>query len=222
MSEERIARYEHLIEEALWESERDGLLDEALEVYRDAIEALTAMSVDDPDLDGRRLQTLSYAWMRLANGRRQQGSVDEARRADDEGLRAARRAGDSLALGRALLSAAGTGFAEGDGRRGTQLLEQARGEFQKSDDVDHIQGLGWCHVLIADVGNAGLLPLAPDEVVEATNEALQLLEPIENWPGIARAHAAKAVALEAQGDHQAALDERRSAEAAEERSQKSG
>ena len=60
-----------------------------------------------------------------------------------------------------------------------------------------------------------LLQLAPSDIVFAADQALQLLEPIENWPGIARAHAAKAAALETLGDLPAASNQRSKADAAE-------
>jgi hypothetical protein len=38
----------------------------------------------------------------------------------------------------------------------------------------------------ADLVNAELLAAPPEQVIEAANQALEILLPIENWPGVAR------------------------------------
>lgn len=103
-----------------------------------------------------------------------------------------------------MLSVAGTAFAGGDAERGQRYLNEARELFSTGSTPDHIQGSGWTWVIDADVGNAGLADAEPRDVVAACDEAIRLLEQIDNWPDIARAYAAKAIALTNLGDTQGA------------------
>jgi hypothetical protein len=56
--------------------------------------------------------------------------------------------------------------------------------------------------------NAGLLTWDARDVTEAAERALSILQPIENWPGVARAYGARAQARERLGDAVAAEADR--------------
>jgi hypothetical protein len=211
-----IAGLEERLEAALWEDERSGDVEAALPRYQEVVAALAAIDTgEDGDLERHRQRVLAYALMREANALRQTDDVEGAAEKDRQGLEAARRSGDSVSTGRALLSMAGTAFAAGQADHGETYLEEARTEFEAGTTEDHVQGAGWAWVLTADVGNAGLIDLAPAEVVAAGDRALELLEPIENWPGVARAHAARAVAFDGMGKQEQAEEARRLAAEAE-------
>ena len=58
------------------------------------------------------------------------------------------------------------------------------------------------------MANAGLIEKEPGEVLEMADTALALLTPIENWPGVARGYAARAVADDRLGNTEAAAKDR--------------
>jgi hypothetical protein len=92
--------------------------------------------------------------------------------------------------------------------KGGELLEKARELFARGDSNDHRQGLGWYWILQADLANAGIIEREPAEVIEIAGRALETLKPIENWPGVARAYAARAKAHERLGDKEEAAKDR--------------
>jgi hypothetical protein len=97
----------------------------------------------------------------------------------------------------------------GEITEGLHLLEDAQNVFESGESYDHKQGLGWYWILQADLANAGLVEKDPAEVVEIATRALEILEPIENWPGVARGYAARAVAREKLGDRDKAEKDRK-------------
>jgi hypothetical protein len=207
-----IAQWEERLEAALWNDERDGSIDAAYEVFREGSAVLGSLDTGgDERAERERLRVLCYALLRESNALRRLDRIEEASAKDAEGLRIARLSDDSVSVGRMMLSIAGTSFAGGDGERGRRYLVESRALFAAGSTPDHVQGLGWTWVLEADVGNAKLVDLDPGEIVAACEEALRLLEPINNWPGIARAYEAEAVALAILGDAEGADEARRQA-----------
>jgi hypothetical protein len=89
--------------------------------------------------------------------------------------------------------------------------------FEHHDDPEHRQGLGWWHLIQADIGNDGLIESAPEHALEEAEAALAILRPLENWPGVARAHAARAKAYDRLGKPEAARVARAAAKMAEAR-----
>ena len=112
--------------------------------------------------------------------------------------------GDRLSIARAMFSLGSTCLANGEIERGLKLLDDSRPMFEHQDDPEHRQGLGWWYLIQADIGNAGLVPSTPEYALQAAEKALSILRPLENWPGIARAHAARARAYERLGNAAAA------------------
>jgi hypothetical protein len=93
--------------------------------------------------------------------------------------------------------------------KGLRLLEEARILFENGNSYDHRQGLGWYWILQADLVNAKIVEKTPSEVIEFADRALEILKPIENWPGVARAYAARAKAHENTGNQDAAGKDRK-------------
>jgi hypothetical protein len=60
-----------------------------------------------------------------------------------------------------------------------------------------------------------LIKREPAEVVEIARRALDILKPIENWPGIARVYAARAIAYEKLGNNEDAAKDRQEQKVAE-------
>jgi hypothetical protein len=71
--------------------------------------------------------------------------------------------------------------------------------------------------LRADLANAHVTSGGAPEALEAARQALVLLEPLENWPGVGRAYAARAIAYEALGDMRSTESARQAQTVAEER-----
>jgi hypothetical protein len=84
------------------------------------------------------------------------------------------------------------------------MLDDARPMFAHEADAEHQQGLGWWHIIQADISNAGMARTDPAYALEHAQQALDLLRPLENWPGVARAYEARAKAFEKQGRSAAA------------------
>jgi len=204
-----IKSIEDQIEKALWDFEVHEQLDQALDVYKDAEAKLTSLQVEQSELEFAEVQrVLSYCLMRQGNILRQLGKPQEALALSDREIAAARASGDEITLGRSLMSTGTNLVVAGELEQGLAMLEQAREQFEKGDSFDHRQGLGWYWLLLADLANAGLITKSPQEVIEITTRALEILEPIENWPGVARGYAARAEAHETLGETEEAVKDR--------------
>lgn len=209
----KIKEIENQIEEALWASEVHKELEKALEAYRDAEAKLAVLDItaNNPAYTEQQ-RVLSYCLMRQGNILRQQDKPQEARALGAREITAARASGDEITLARSLMSNGTNIFVSGEIEPGLKLLEEARKLFEKGDSYDHKQGLGWCWILQADLSNAGLVKREPGEVIEIATRALDILMPIENWPGVARGYAARAKAHEKLGDVELAAKDRKDQE----------
>ena len=206
---EKIKEIENQIEAALWASEVHDELEEALEVYREAETKLEALDItkENPAY-AEQQRVLSYCLMRQGNILRQMEKPQEALVLGKREIAAARLSGDEITLARALMSNGTNLIVSGEINKGLGLIEEARKLFEKGDSYDHKQGLGWYWVLQADLANAGLVKKEPAEVIAIATRALDILKPIENWPGVARAYAARAKAHEKLGDDDEAAKDR--------------
>jgi tetratricopeptide (TPR) repeat protein len=205
---EKTKEIETQIEKALWEYELHEELDKALMVYQDAELKLKELgiSVNGPEY-AEQQRVLAYCLMRQGNLLRQMEKPQEALFVGEREITAARASGDEIALARSLMSNGTNLIVTGALEQGLQLIEEARDLFERGDSDDHRQGLGWYWILQADLANAGLVEREPHQVIEMADHALVSLKPIENWPGVARAYAARAKAHERLGNvEQAAKD----------------
>jgi tetratricopeptide (TPR) repeat protein len=203
---EIIGRLEQQIEATLSAREQRGELEEVLTEYRAVEEDLRALRLeaDDPDY-AEQQRVLAYSLLRQGNMLRQLGRMEEAGVLSEREIEAARSSGDQIALARTLMSYGSTAIATGDLEGGLVLLEEARTQFESGDSYEHRQGLGWYWILQADLGTAGLVSAAPEEIMASADKALEILTPIENWPGVARAYGVRAQALETLGRDEEAL-----------------
>lgn len=201
----RLKELEERTEAALGRLEQDNRWAEALAIYHEAGAELDALAIPrgDPAFrPGRRLR--AYLYLREANALRALGRTAEAAPLTDKEFSAAMASADRLSIARATLSLGATCLVNGEVERGLKLLADARPMFEHSDDLEHRQGLGWWYLVQADLSNAGLAQPDPAYALECAGKALEILRPIANWPGVARAHAARARAYERQGDAGAA------------------
>jgi tetratricopeptide (TPR) repeat protein len=206
---ETIKEIEKQIEKALWELEVHDELGKALEVYQGAEAKLEELEITAENPAYKEQQrVLSYCLMRQGNILRQMEKPHEALALGEREITAARASGDEITLARSLMSNGTNLIVNGDVERGLPLLDEARKIFETGDSYDHKQGLGWYWILQADLANAGLVKKGPDEAIELATRALVILNPIENWPGVARAYAARVKAYEKLGNEAEAVKNR--------------
>lgn len=193
----KIKLVEEQIERGLWDLEINEQIDQALQVYREAEAELLGLNLGADHPAYRELQrVLSYCLMRQGNLLRQIGQPKEAMKLGEREILAANASGDEITLARSLMSNGTNLIVMEEIETGLKRLEDARRLLEKGDSIDHMQGLGWYWVLRADLANVGMLKAEPAEVIEITTQALDILLPIENWPGVARLYAARAKAHE--------------------------
>jgi hypothetical protein len=194
---QKIVQLEALIDSALKEREMEGALDAALEVYMRAEEELLNLKLqNNQDAERERQRLLAYCLLRQGNVQRQLGNPEAATKLGRREVKAARASGDEITLARSLMSLGTNRILIGKVDTGMELIIEARKLFQNGDRHEYRQGLGWSWILQADLGNAGVVVMGSREILDAADRALAILEPIGNWPGVARAHAARAAAMD--------------------------
>jgi hypothetical protein len=104
-----------------------------------------------------------------------------------------------ITIARSTFSLGGSHLASGNLERGLQLLNDSKGMFEHGQGEDFVQGLGWWHIIQADIRNNGLVPDTPEAILEHADKAVEILRPLKNWPGVARAYAARALAYDKLG-----------------------
>jgi len=190
-----IQEIENEIEEALWSLEVHEEIEAAYRVYLDAETKLLAIKIATSDFEyAEQQRVLAYCLMRQGNILRQMGKPEEAFVLSEREIAAARISKDEIMLARSLMSYGTNRVMAGEVNEGVALLDEACEIFTSGDSYDYQQGVGWYWILLADLSNAGVIEKEPAEVVEIATKALEILKPIENWPGVARAYAARAEA----------------------------
>ena len=193
--QEIITGIEAQIEKALWNLEIQDKLQEALDVYLNAESQLEKLAItSEHSAYPEQQRVLSYCLMRQGNILRQIGQMEQALKLGEREIAAARASGDNLMLARSLMSNGTNLIVTGKLPQGLDLIEKARELFETGVGIDYQQGLGWYWILQADLSNAGLTKMEAAEVIDIADRALDILKPIENWPGVARSFAARAIA----------------------------
>ena len=197
---EQLKEAEERIDSALWKLEKQDKLAEALEMYQAVAVELESLEVEAQSTDYHEQQrVLAYAYLRIGNVLRQMGRSDGALKAGERELGCARESGDDVTYARTLMNFGTTLLTGGQVEKGLTYIEQSRPIFEKGDSFDHKQGLGWYWILQAELGLAGLVEAEPQGLLDFLDTALEILEPIENWAGVARAYGLRAKVHEAQG-----------------------
>ena len=147
---------------------------------------------------------LADARLRHANALLELGRHEEAQRAFDGALDAAKAAGDALVLARALLGAGVFAASRGDPRRGEDFLLAALERFHGAHGPDGVQGEGWALLNLAAIyGRTQRLDLA----FLTFDKARERLFAIENWVGVATAWELQAGLRERLGDGERAAQD---------------
>lgn len=199
----RLGELAQRTEDALGTLEQDGHWEQALAIYRGAGAEVDALSqgltrADPLYRPAKKLR--AYLYLREANALRALGREAEAAPLAELELSAAMGTGEGLTIARAMLSLGTTCLVNGQVERGRRLIDQAKPMFEHVDEPEYRQALGWWHIVQADLTLAGHLDAPPAYALEAAQAALDLLRPLKNWPGLARAHAARAAAYDRLGD----------------------
>lgn len=206
----QIQEAEGRVDSALWELEQHGKLDEALEKYQAVAAELESLKIEAQSSEYREQQrVLAYAYLRIGNALRQLDRGEEALQMGKRELECARESGDDIALARTLMSFGATLLAGGQVEKGFSYIEQSRPIFENGTSFDHKQGLGWYWILKAELGLSGLIKVEPLDLQSSLDTALEILEPIENWAGVARAYELRAKVNESQGRADAAATDRK-------------
>lgn len=177
--------------------EQDHRWAEALEMYQLAGAEVDALPIPrgDPKYKGayrEAKRVRAYLYLREANALRALGRPQEAAALGEKEVEAAWASGDMITIARSTFSLGGTCLANGEMERGLKLLDDSKGMFEHGQGEDFQQGLGWWYIIQADIRNNGMVPDSLEATLQLANQALELLRPLKNWPGIARAHAARA------------------------------
>jgi len=206
---QQIKVIEQQIDKALWDLEIKEQLDPALKVYQESEVKLLELHIapDDPAFADQQ-RVLAYCLMRQGNILRQVDKPQQALALGEREVAAARASGDQITLSRSLMSFGTNLIVAGKLEQGLPNLEKARKLLESGDSFDHKQGLGWYWILQVDLAHAGMVKKTPAEVVEMARRALDILLPIENWPGVARAYAGLAKAHEKLGEMEEAKRDR--------------
>lgn len=207
---DQILEAEKRIESSLWKLENQDMLAEALEQYQVVAKELENMEIkaQSPDYFEQQ-RVLAYAYLRSGNILRQLGRSSEAIQAGERELECARESGNDIAVARALMNFGTTLLMGGQVENGLTYIEQSRPIFEKGESFDHKQGIGWYWILKAELGLAGLVETEQNEVLNFINMACEILKPIENWAGVARAYGLRAKVYELQGHTEAAEADRK-------------
>jgi len=206
---DRIKDAEMRIDSSLWKLENQDMLAEALEQYQVVATELENLETKAQSSDYFEQQrVLAYAYLRIGNILRQLGRSNEALQAGERELECARESGNDIALARALMNFGTTLLMGGQVEKGLTYIGQSRPIFEKGKSFNHKQGIGWYWILQAELGLAGLVEVKPNEVLNFLNTACEILKPIENWAGMARAYGLRARVHELQGHTEAAEADR--------------
>lgn len=201
--------FEQRIDQAVAQLENSGKMEQALSAYKEIERGLLETEMT-PDMECERQRVLAYCYMRQANLYRQIGKGKKAEEATVKEVAAAKESGDQVSYGRSLLSDAANKFRHGMGTKGIHLLDMAEEVFNQGESAEHKQGLGWAYILRADLMESRLMPGTDDDIIQFASVAIDVLEPIKNYPGLVRAHSVRARAYERLGklDNQQADDQK--------------
>ena len=203
----QLAELEQRTEAALGTLEQDNRWEEALVIYRAAGAEVDRLTAGVPRKDplyrpARKLR--AYLYLREANALRALGREAEAAPLGELELSAAMASGEGLSIARAMFSLGTTCLVNGQAERGLRLIGESKAMFEHVDEPEYKQGLGWWYLVQADLSAAGLVDTSAGYALECAQTALAILRPLNNWAGIARAHAARAAAYDRLGDTRAA------------------
>lgn len=206
----QLLKFEDEIEAILNSLEIDNKLEAACNGYDSLAKNIRSLNLaPEHEVYPEYCRVYSYCLLRLGNMHRAIGNQNEATILGQEEWKYAKASRDILSIARSHISQSTNLFAQKKPEQAMEHLNNAFTLFQSNDSYEYKQGLGWCWIFRADLINAGLIRGSVEDVIEAATQALTILEPIKNWPGVARAYDARATGYEQSGNNDLAKLDRK-------------
>lgn len=209
MTVELLESCEKEMEEVLQKYEQRNLYHQALEGYLDLEKKiLPLIGSMNPEGVHNAYKILAECYLRQGNMYRSLGRQEDAEKCSRKEFECAQLSGNSISVAQSIFSKAVTKLSQREMAEGLGLLEEARKLFASGDTFDHIQGVGWYWIILADIGNAGITDESPKEIIQYSEHALEKLLPIKNWRGVSRAYLARSKAYQKLGEEKLAERDR--------------
>ena len=177
--------------------EMKGQLEKALDSYDRLLAEVEAVSPTSQRENNEKKAIIAYLLMRKAGILLETGKLESGNSLMNKALVYAQKSGNLLILNRAKLGLGVLYASTNKFEEGEKLLKEALSGFNQSTDYDNRQGAGWALL------NLGGLYLKQEKLFlaeEKLNEAIKLLETIENWVGVASAYELKVKHDQIRGD----------------------
>ena len=189
-------------EEALvWEMKQDFA--KALEMYDRLLKEIEAVAPNDKGESSEKDAIVAYLMLRKAGILLETERLDVGERLMLEGTAVAERSGNSLMIGRAKVGLGSLYGSLGRFEESERYLTEAFASFSQGDAKDSKQGAGWS---LANLGGLYIKEGKLDQAEEKLNKAVELLDSIENWVGVATAYEYKARLYRARNDKASAKE----------------
>jgi len=179
-----------------WEME--GELERALNSYDALLREAEEVTLTSQLEDREKKAIVAYLLMRKAGVLLRTGKVEEGEMLINQALTYAERSGNLLILGRVKLGLGVFYGSKGRFEEGEKLLKEALLSFNEGADYDSRQGAGWA---LLNLGGLYLKQRRLDLAEKKLAEAIELLETIQNWVGVASAYELKAKLNSIKGNH---------------------
>ncbi|WP_442600166.1 hypothetical protein [Neobacillus sp. D3-1R] len=204
---DKLLSLEKRLEESLILYEQTGKYDMALEQYKQVETDVCKMIEHKMVPTNEAYKLLAQCYLRQAGMLRQLGRIEEANVINKKEIESARLSDSTIAYAQSLFSTGINLLSNRQMEEGLSLLNEAKKSFEDGDTYDHKQGVGWYWIILADLGNKGLIKVDPDEIIKYANHAIEILTPIQNLPGISRANEASSIAYKNKEDDEKTREE---------------
>lgn len=202
-----ILSLEKKLEDALILYEQQEKYELALEHYKEVENEVYKM-IEHNEVDvSHAYKLLAQCYLRQAGMLRQLGRLNEANVINKKEIESARLSGSSIVYAQSLFSTGINLLSNRQIEEGLSLLLEAKKSFQEGNTSDHKQGVGWYWIILADLGNKGLINVSNEDIINYASKAIAILTKIQNIPGISRAYEARSIAYKNSGDYEKAEDD---------------
>jgi hypothetical protein len=199
--------WEKKLEDALILFEQQEKYDLALQNYKEVENEVQKIIEQNKGETAEAYKLLAQCFLRQAGMLRQLGRLEEASLINKKEIESARLSGSSIAYAQSLFSTGVNLLSNRQIEEGLSLLMEAKKSFEEGDTSDHKQGVGWYWIILADLGNKGLINASNKEIINYATKAIVILTQIQNNPGVSRAFEARSIAYKNRGDYARADDE---------------
>jgi len=185
----------------VWEKKQQP--EKAIEAYDLLMREVEAMRTETVEETREKDAVVSYLMLRKAGILMESERIGEAEKLMRGSVELAERSGNATVKGRAKLGLGVYYGSTGKIEEAERLLNEALEMFSGKSDYDSQQGAGWC---LLNIGGLQLKKTNLKEAEGKLTKAIEVLEKIENWVGVASAYEMKAKANKAKNDHASAKE----------------